>query len=362
MHRKQLKIIGLLLLTILVGSWAYLAKRNGPKTSEQKVSQKTVPLKVRGSIPYWDQDAAVASFAANVEHFDSISLFWYYIAEDGEVIKYEDATEDTTVIDFAHAHGVKVSAVLTNLPEDSGTTWDSDRVVHILEDSESQKEHIQQLMSTVERLSFDGIAIDFEEVDNDQSNNFSEYIANVSKAAHEKGLFVGVALHPKLGFVSDRNYMFQDWEEIAKYADELYIMAYGEHWDGGESGPIASIPWVGQIVRYAQSRKIPLSKFYLGIPLYGYDWIKNNDEEAVGLTDAQIKSLLTRFSIEPEWDETARAPHFSYEIDGYNHVVWYENIKSILEKAKLAKDAGFGGITFWRLGGEDSSLWDEIER
>lgn len=331
-----------------------------PDMPAPTVTRRLEPLKVRGSIPYWDQDRAFTSFQQNISQFSSVSLFWYYLSEEGDVVTYRYANEDRTIIDFAHANNVDVIAVITNLPESQGSTWDSRRVELVIKDRESRAHHIREIVTKLKEFGFDGVSIDYEEVDADQESNFTQFIAELSDSLHTEGLYVGVALHPKRGKPEDRRYAFQDWKKLALYADELYLMAYGEHWDEGGPGPIASFPWVADIVRYAVNLRLPPDKLFLGIPLYGYDWQDGSRNEATGLTDADIQKLLGEHAVSTQWDQSSRSPFFRYDTAGQLHEVWYENAQSVKGKISLAETAGFAGVTFWRLGGEDPNIWETL--
>ncbi|MDP2684516.1 MAG: hypothetical protein Q8P20_05690, partial [bacterium] len=93
-------------------------------------SKRLKPLKVKVSIPYWDQENASASFKENADRINYVSLFWYFLGSDGKIHKYNYAKEDLSIINFAHDKGIKVELVITNLPESGG--WDSDRVERVL--------------------------------------------------------------------------------------------------------------------------------------------------------------------------------------------------------------------------------------
>jgi spore germination protein YaaH len=326
-------------------------------------SVKRELLKVRGSIPYWDETTAFASLRANKDIFDSVSLFWLYLTEEGNLAKYSPADKDTSMIDFAREEGIKVSMVVTNLPEEEAATWDSSLVEQIIRDSEIRKKHIEDLIYVVNEWGVDGVTIDFEEIVPETREDFSIFIKELSQAFHQKGLFVGVALHPKVGKKNDQLYDFQDWKALAQSADELYIMAYGEHYDEGRPGPIASKDWVESIIAYAKAQEVPLEKFYLGIPLYGYDWTVDSEIKASGLKYNQIRELMKRYNVNEEWGEDAPAPFFRYiDGDGWEHEVWFENAASVEDKIDIADKAGFGGVTFWRLGGEDPDVWERLAR
>lgn len=325
-------------------------------------ARPNMPLSFRGSIPYWDQKAAVDSFFRHRDVLGSISLFWYHLASDSTLAKYIAAEEDRSIIDSAHREKVKVSMVVTNLPDERGSTWDSGRVEKVLTKPELRQKYIDGIVQKIADLGFDGVTIDYEEVEANLRDEFSFFIREMSTTLHQQGYFVGVALHPKTGGSLDKLYRFQDWKALSTYADELYIMAYGEHWDEGSPGPIASSQWVEKIVEYAREQALPLEKFYLGLPLYGYDWEEGSDDKATGLTYQDVRRLMDKYKIASEWGEDTPAPFFRYEEDERGHEVWFENAASVEEKIKLAQSAGFGGVTFWRLGGEDPEVWERVRR
>ena len=316
---------------------------------------------IKGSIPYWDQDNAFSSFMQNVNSFDYVNLFWYYLSSDGTIVKYSFAKEDKSIIDFAHDNNVNVFAFVTKLPEYDGSSWDSERVEDVTTHEDIKNAHIGNIVNKLNQLDFDGVIIDYEEVDPFLKDDFSSFIKSLSEVLHRSNKLLAVALHPKNN-VSDRgNGEFQDWEALAKYADQLNIMAYGEHWDESSAGPIASFGWVEKIIKYTKQLDINPRKFILGIPLYGYDWNKDHGETAQGLTYKDIQNLLVEFDKKEEWDSQSSSPYFLYTRNEDNHKVWFENARSVMAKIELAKKAGFAGVTFWRLGGEDQKIWKAID-
>jgi len=342
----------LILLTILGIQYV----KSGKMTT-QNVSRSS--LKIRGAIPYWDQDNAFTSFKNNLNAFTYISVFWYYLDDVGNIETYQYAREDKSIIDFAHTHNVRVISTITNLP-DSGN-WDSkERVEQVIDDSSKRAKHIRDIVALTEKFNFDGILIDYEEVSASHKDAFSHFIAELAGALHQKGKLLAVSLHPKRQKADNAIGAFQDWQALANSSDQLSIMSYDQHYDTSDPGPIASIGWLRKIIAYAQSSHIPMQKFFLGLSPDGYDWNKDNDQAAQGVTYDDIQKLLQEHRIKETWDETASAPYFLYEQNGDKHEVWFENARSIDEKIILAKDAGFGGVTFWRLGKEDQSIWKTL--
>lgn len=356
--RKQAAFLTLGVAVLILLSLTLTAPTQKPSTPNPTPFKSS--FKIKASIPYWVQDQAFTQAQKNAQSINILNLFWYFLTDNGNIQKYKDANEDLNIINFAHSQNIEVFAVLTNLPEDKGTSWDSKRVEKILQDKTSRQKHIQDILEKINLLSFDGILIDYEEVKSSQKNNFTEFIKELSQTLISHNKKVAVALHPKR-----ENFIglgaFQDWKKLAEVSDHLNIMAYGEHYDEGSPGPIASLPWVEQIVKYSQSLKIPPEKIYLGVPLYGYDWNKNNNEAAQGLNYSQVQELLKEHNLKDSFDDNTKSPYFTYEEDGDTHQVWFENGQSIKAKIDLAQSSNLAGITLWHLGDEDPKIWEKLK-
>lgn len=368
--RKLFKYEKLLVLVlILIFFWTSIAilrssnftKENSNTKEVKSIITPTInnrPFLIKGSIPYWDEKAAVESFKDNISSFDYINLFLYYIGENGEVVKYSHAEEDRNLIESAHKNNVKVSAVITNLPENPDS-WSSKRVEKIIYSDALTQEHIENITEVLNEFNFDGIIIDYELLDSDTKDKYSEFIRKLSIELKNENKILTTVLHPKTGenIKGESVSRYQDWVKLAQYSDQIQIMGYSEHTDEDDPGPIASIGWVKKIIGYSQSLGIPPEKIFLGIPLYGYDWDKSTDKPAKGLTFKEVSELLENEKGEAEFDDYKKSPTFKYG----THEVWFENAQSVYAKAQLAKKANFAGITFWRLGKEDQSVWKVLE-
>ena len=314
-----------------------------------------------GWIPYWNQESAFSSFQSNVDLFNYLGLFWYVLRSDGTVQKYPSAFEDQNIINFAHSRGVKVLAVVANLPaEDEGGDWDNTRVEKVISSSSARKKHITDLVNLTTTKNLDGINIDYEALRSYQKSDFTLFIKELSFALHAKGKILGVSLHPKVG---ENNPEYsngseaQDWKSLSKYADQLYIMAYDEHWSTSPPGPLASLPWVNEVLSYAKTQ-IPRQKLFAGTTLDAYDW--GRSPKAKGLTFTQVQSLIKKYNPKIVWDANAKTNYFSYRDGSINHTVWYENNRSVSEKISLFNDIGIENIAFWPLGDEDPLIWTEL--
>lgn len=326
-------------------------------STETPLPQKAIA--VHSSIPYWDQENAFASVRQHPDKFETISMFWYYVNSDLDIATYEYAHEDESMISFAHEHKIKILALVTNLPDEEGSDWSSDRIREIITSDEQKTRHIEDLVQLVEEKGFDGINVDYEELDEDLKDDYSNFIRELVSELHKRGKIVGVAIHPKSGEdipSEDNGSRAQDWVALGRYADQLYFMTHGEHWDTSAAGPLASIPGDSKVIAYAKKLHVPPQKIYLGIPLFAMRW-ESGKKEGKGLLYTDVEALIKKYSITPQWDNNAKVPYIRYSENGTSYEVWYENTRSVKEKIKFAEQNGLGGITYWRLGGEDPGIW-----
>jgi spore germination protein YaaH len=140
---------------------------------------------------------------------------------------------------------------------------------------------------------------------------------------------------------------------LAGVADRVRIMAYDEHAPGTAPGAVAPYAWVEQVARYASSR-MPLGKVELALPAYGYDFSAG---QATSLTSQQAAQLAAQRHTGPRWDAAQAEETFSYGSRRHRHTVWYENAQAEIERARLARSAGFAGVDLWYAGGEDPVVW-----
>ena len=60
------------------------------------------------------------------------------------------------------------------------------------------------------------------------------------------------------------------------------------------------------------------------------------------------------------WDDSTGTNYAEYTRDGVVYKMWLEDQKSLEEKMKTVSDSKTAGYAFWKLGLEDSSVWDMI--
>ena len=103
----------------------------------------------------------------------------------------------------------------------------------------------------------------------------------------------------------------------------------------------------------------PAEKVILGIPFYTRLWSESPLKcSSVGMDEAS--RILSVNGVTPEWDSNCGQYYAQYEKDGKTYKIWLEEATSIEEKLKLMKANNLAGVAAWKLGLENSSIWDTI--
>lgn len=256
------------------------------------------------------------------------------------------------VLLFAGNREVETYALIHNMFNGS---FDPKVVSALLNSEVARARAVTEIKSALINWGMTGVNLDLENVPATDRQALTSFVAELSQALHAEGLKVTMAVPAKTADNPDNNFSgAYDYAELGKHVDQLVIMAYDQHYRAGPPGPIASIKWVEDVVKFAVSQ-VPSDKIILGIPNYGYDWPQTGMASA--LTYDQTMQLAASNNASIRWQGEDKVPYFTY---GSNRQVWFENRYSIKYKLELVNQYQLNGIALWRLGQEDSGIWDVI--
>lgn len=215
------------------------------------------------------------------------------------------------------------------------------------------------LLNILKSNNYKGVNIDIEGIYSANRNHYTTFLSEIYSALKPLGYTVSVSVPAKT--VDNPNYTWNyayDYAAISNYADYILLMTYDDHYPDGTAGPIASIGWVTNVIKYATT-VIPKEKIYLGLAAYGYDW-SSNGTKAYSINGCY--NLATSNGATINWDNTSKSPYFNYtDTNGTIHTVWFENSMSIQYKLDLVNSYDLGGIGIWRLGLENPDYWNVIK-
>ena len=81
---------------------------------------------------------------------------------------------------------------------------------------------------------------------------------------------------------------------------------------------------------------------------------------STALTMGDARSTLEIAGVSTQWDEETRQNYAQWEADGGTYKIWLEDLASLEEKLKLIRSEKLAGVAEWKLGQEDSAVWDLI--
>ncbi|MCA1950701.1 MAG: glycoside hydrolase [Treponema sp.] len=193
---------------------------------------------------------------------------------------------------------------------------------------------------------FDGVNLDFEAVLTEDKEHFISFLRALKTKIGKKTLSVAVPARTKKVVEA------YDYELIAAVADRVIVMAYDEHWSGSKPGSVASMLWCEKVADYAL-KTIGSKKLVMGLPFYGRAWGESNPSRAYRF------SSLSKLMEEKGIQETRRVDGSVYF--EYNELikvqVYYEDHRSVHQRAELYYTQGVSNIGFWRIGQEDQKIW-----
>ena len=318
-------------------------------------TRAAVGKRVSGNLVFWDQSRGFDAILANVDVFSEISPFWYRVEADGRVVPYTTASGgtyiDSNILSFLRAHGILVLPTVANIVNG---VWDGAAVSTIIADPQLRAVNITNLVNLAITGGYDGIDLDYENLRATDRPAFTTFVRELASALRAQGKLLTVNVYAKTSEPGTWDGpRAQDWLAIGQAADQVRIMTYEYSWSTSGAGPISPLNWVTDVIAFARSQIAP-GKIMQGVPFYGYDWVGQRGTDIVW---TQAMALANQYSAPVQWDSASASPWFEYRAGATRHTVWFENGASVDAKLGVAAANGIGGITVWRLGGEDPDNW-----
>jgi spore germination protein len=305
-------------------------------------------------------------FAANLirsareaaPHLTYLAPFSFRINRDGSL--QAPPLDDLGAI--ARQHNVTLMMVVTNLEQDQ---FSPELGRAILTNDQIQNHLLDTVIRTAKRLNFRDIHFDIEHLRPEDREAYNRFLRKAANLIHNEGYLMSTALAPKTSAAQTGEwYTAHDYKAHGQIADFVVIMTYEWGYSGGPPMAVSPIGPVRNVLEYAIS-EMPASKIMMGQNLYGYDWtlpFVQGGQIAKALSPQAAIALARKEHAAIQYDYTAQAPHFSYRDDqGKQHIVWFEDARSIQAKFDLIKELGIRGISYWKLGLSFPQNWLLIE-
>jgi len=356
-RRPTIGILAVLVATMSLGSCGL----SGP--SHQTNQSRSGKLSIRvGYLVPWDARWMATMQQGKVDNgaLTELSPVLYQPDETGQVIyaspEAQSAAPDIETQTLSHGF-----ALLPSISNYRDGRWDSGLIHHLLTDSVARAAHIAAISTLAQSHPWAGVDLDHKSLRSADRNAYGAFIRDLSDVLHQAHKRLSVTVHAKTSEPGDwSGAKAEDWRALGAPADQIRVMAYDYATEQTAPGPIAPLPWVERVQRFAVS-EIPRAKLLLGVGAYGYDW--TNGHNGTSLQWADAERIAQEHAVVPVWDVSSEAPWFTYT-DGHagRHSVWHENARSLQAKVDLERQYEAAGVFVWRLGGEDPAVWDTLRR
>jgi len=290
----------------------------------------------------WD-DASYDSLVHNIAQINWLVPEWYSLTANGTVTESIDAK----ALAVAKAHSVKVMPLINN---NGSGQWDSAAIGSLLKDKRRWTVFVNGLLDKAKVNGYAGFNLDFEQVNQSQQAEFTDFCNYVADRFHQKGLKLTIDLP-----MDDPAY---DYKKLSVKMDYVILMAYDEHYMHGPAGSVASLGWTESML---DQSAVPPAKLILSVGSYGYDWVAGSADPADAVTYSDVMSIASQSNAPIQWDSQTGNPYLDYTDSGDAHRIWFLDGVTAYNQMNAAFSRGASGVALWRLGGEDPSLWKLLE-
>ena len=296
------------------------------------------PISV-GFYATWADDSP-QSLLAHINQLDWVVPTSLAMNKAGALIPQEDRAFRRIIAGSLH-HPL----VLPMVQNVVGDDFSGAATVALLKSPKLQRAFIAQLQAFVDRNNDAGVVYDFESIAPQQMPQYRALIAATNAAFDKQGKIVAVTM--QLGNA--------DWDAhaLAKVADQVFLMAYDQHWQGGTAGPIAAEDWFTAQVASA-TRGIPPGKLIVALGSYGYDW---HGGKADGLTIDEALMEAHDSNSAPQFVRNVGNTAYSYQEQDVRHDVWMVDAAASWNEMHILSRLGLANVALWRIGSEDPGFW-----
>lgn len=325
-------------------SWKF---EKTPESFEQLAMDETVCLGWH-QVTNSTSSASLPSSLAQATELNVISPTWYALSDNnGNFTSLANAS----YVAQAHARGLKVWGLINDFKKGL-------QLSKVLGITTNRNKLVNSLVATAIQHDLDGINVDFEKVTKDSASAYLQFLRELTLKCHANDLVVSVDNY------SPANYnAFYDLQEQGRIVDYVILMAYDEHYQGGEeSGSVSSLPFVEAGVKNVLA-KVPAERMVTALPFYTRLWKEVKGQkptsEAYGMSGAE--SMVRANDATPAWDEATGQYYAEFKSGSATYKIWLEEETSLKKKLELVTKNQCAGVAFWKLGFERAVTWSMIK-
>jgi peptidoglycan-N-acetylglucosamine deacetylase len=325
--------------------------RRIPRPDKAATGGPARPLSV-GFYVTWDESSRV-SLRRHVNQLDVISPQWVMLdGSEGRAAVTADPVAEAII-----ASAKSPPSVLPMVHNGHDAQSDQALASNMLMNPAAEKALIANLVTLVKQRAWAGYVFDLENLTRPALARYPAFLAQARAALKPLGREVWVAVP-----FGDDAWPLRRFRAVS---DSVVLMAYDQHWGGGEPGPVTAQDWYEQTLAY-DMRQLDPAHTIVALGAHGYDWTLADAKgpasaHAVGFYDAT--QIAHDADAQVSLDDDSLNPTFSYEDDdGRKHVVWFLDVATFFNQMKVTDAYRPQGYALWRMGAEDPSVWNYLHQ
>jgi len=258
---------------------------------------------------------------------------------------------DARVPKLAASKDIALMPLLTNLV---GDTWQPEAIENLAHGPQDrQARFISSVLAVLRNAKAAGVVVDWEQLDPAYKKDITGFIDKFADALHDdnKQLWLCVQPGQELDYI--------DFDVLSDNVDRFVAMLFDETSDIDPPGPLGSRSWFEGWLHVLLEGSDP-KQWIIALGNYGYDWtIGGKKAELISFPEAMSRANNAEVG-STEVKAPGYNPYFYFEDGDKEHAVWFLDVVSFLNQLREVRDQKAGGFALYRLGSEDSAIWDAL--
>ena len=270
-------------------------------------------------------DGSAQTLARHLGQLDWVAPTLFSLNAGGRLAVSDDAPMRRVLA--TGLHRVLVVPVLQNA---ANGTWDGTGAAAVMQDPARRAALVSQIDAALDRSGDGGVMVDFENLPVSGIAALHSFIADLHARLAPKHRVVSMTMP-----IDDADWSARRFTDVA---DKVVLMAYDEHWQGGEPGPIASNGWFASHLA-EQLRGVSPAKVIVALGNYGYDW-HGGHADAQTVEEAWLDAHDS--GVTQLYHKASGNLGFAYDDQGSRHEVWALDAASSWNQGAESADAAIG--------------------
>ena len=301
---------------------------------------------------YYSQYVEAPVRDGQIEGVNVVSPSFYEITASGDV----DANigrNGKSYIEWAHANGYEVWPMVSN-----SELGNLDAMSNLLSTYENREYLIDNIVNELIEAGVDGVNIDFENMYQEDKDNYSRFLIELAPKLREVGLTLSVDVTAPDG--SETWSLCFDRNVIGQVADYIIFMGYDQNGvSATKAGTVAGYDWVElNIKKFLGQEGVEKDKLILAMPFYTRLWKEKDGTLTSSVVN--MRSVTIPDGVEKTWDEDTKQYYIEYEQNGTTYKMWIEDEESLRAKLDLINKYDLAGGAFWSKDRESNTVWGII--